>query len=147
MTMHMIQGVQVHGNSKKKRRKLTQKKLAEMEVSWRQHNKAMRRSNCHNLQYKTFEEYQAYVFGETKPKNKKEFKPYVPEESYQRKSPNYPSAPISKAAGSIPDSGRKREPQQYTGDLIVGIGQMHKSNAVPVMRGTEQAKDIARMRR
>jgi hypothetical protein len=24
---------------------------------------------------------------------------------------------------------------------------MHKSNAVPVMKGTDQAKDIARMRR
>ena len=41
----------------------------------------------------------------------------------------------------------KRESQKYTGDLIVGIATMHKSNAVPVMRGTTQAEDIARMRR
>ena len=147
MTMHMIQGVQVHGNSKKKRRKLTQKQLSDMEVKWRQHNKHMRRNHMHDMQFKEFSDYMSYVFGELKPKKKKEFKSYAPEPSYQRKSPDYPSAPISKAAGSIPDSGRKREPQQYTGDLIVGIGQMHKSNAVPVMRGTEQAKEIARMRR
>ena len=36
---------------------------------------------------------------------------------------------------------------KYTGDLIVGIATMHKSNAVPVMKDTDQAKDIARMRR
>jgi hypothetical protein len=43
--------------------------------------------------------------------------------------------------------GTKQEPQKYTGDLIAGIATMHKSNAVPVMKGTDQAKDIARMRR
>jgi hypothetical protein len=43
--------------------------------------------------------------------------------------------------------GTKKEPMKYTGDLIQGIATMHKSNAVPVMKGTNQAKDIARMRR
>lgn len=43
--------------------------------------------------------------------------------------------------------GTKKEPMKYTGDLIQGIATMHKSNAVPVMKGTDQAKDIARMRR
>ena len=43
--------------------------------------------------------------------------------------------------------GTKKEPMMYTGDLIQGIATMHKSNAVPVMKGTDQAKDIARMRR
>ena len=42
---------------------------------------------------------------------------------------------------------RRKESPKYTGDLIQGIATMHKSNAVPVMKGTEQAKDIARMRR
>jgi len=34
----------------------------------------------------------------------------------------------------------------YTGDKMIGIGQLHKSNAVPVFRD-EDIKDIARMRR
>jgi hypothetical protein len=34
----------------------------------------------------------------------------------------------------------------YTGDKMIGIGQLHKSNAVPVFR-EEDIKDIARMRR
>jgi hypothetical protein len=34
----------------------------------------------------------------------------------------------------------------YTGDKMLGIGQLHKSNAVPVFR-TEDAVDISKMRR
>lgn len=34
----------------------------------------------------------------------------------------------------------------YTGDLMKGVSQMHKSNAVPVFR-QEDIEDIARMRR
>lgn len=40
----------------------------------------------------------------------------------------------------------KKETIQYTGTEMLGIGQLHKSNAVPVFR-TEDAADIARMRR
>ena len=39
-----------------------------------------------------------------------------------------------------------KEIMQYTGTEMLGIGQLHKSNAVPVFR-TEDAADIARMRR
>jgi hypothetical protein len=35
---------------------------------------------------------------------------------------------------------------QYTGTKIIGIGTMHKSNAVPIFTD-EQAKDISTMRR
>ena len=42
---------------------------------------------------------------------------------------------------------RRKEPMKYTGDLIEGIATMHKRNTVPVMKGTNQAKDIAKMRR
>lgn len=34
----------------------------------------------------------------------------------------------------------------YTGDKMIGIGTLHKSNAVPVF-SSDDAKDIARMRR
>ena len=40
----------------------------------------------------------------------------------------------------------KREENVYTGTEIIGIAQMHKSNAVPV-RGKKQAEEIAKMRR
>ena len=40
----------------------------------------------------------------------------------------------------------KKEENVYTGTEIIGIAQMHKSNAVPV-RGKKQAEEIAKMRR
>ena len=40
----------------------------------------------------------------------------------------------------------KKEEKVYTGDEIIGIAQMHKSNAVPV-RGKKQATEVANMRR
>ena len=39
-----------------------------------------------------------------------------------------------------------KKPMQYTGDKIVGIGTMHKSNAVPIF-SDQEAKDISSMRR
>ena len=49
------------------------------------------------------------------------------------------------------DTGHKgavtiKQPMQYTGNKIIGIGTMHKSNAVPIFND-EAAKDISRMRR
>jgi len=48
------------------------------------------------------------------------------------------------------DSGKgnaTRQPdKQYTGDAIVGLATMHKSNLVPIFN-TEAAKDVAKMRR
>ena len=40
----------------------------------------------------------------------------------------------------------KKEEKVYTGTEIIGIGQMHKSNAVPIRR-KDDAKSIANMRR
>lgn len=40
----------------------------------------------------------------------------------------------------------KKETMQYTGNNILGIGTLHKSNAVPVF-SQDEAKEIARMRR
>lgn len=49
------------------------------------------------------------------------------------------------------DTGHKgavtiKQPMQYTGDKIVGIGTMHKSNAVPIF-SDQEAKEISSMRR
>jgi len=40
----------------------------------------------------------------------------------------------------------KREVTQYTGTAMLGIGQLHKSNAIPVF-SKEDAIDISKMRR
>jgi len=54
---------------------------------------------------------------------------------------------------SLPTSDRiapvagKRKANVYTGDEIAGIGVMHKSNAVPIRKDSNAAKEIASMRR
>ena len=131
---------------KRKKRDLTENQIKKLEVEWRQHNKQMRKQHCHSAQFDTLEDYIAYTRGEYKPKVKKderEFTPYTPRKNvFQRESQNYPSL-----SNNIGGTAAKKEPNVYTGDLIVGIGTMHKSNAVPIMRGTNEAKEIAKMRR
>lgn len=41
----------------------------------------------------------------------------------------------------------KRKANQYTGNEIAGIGTLHKSNSVPIRKDSNDAKEIARMRR
>lgn len=49
---------------------------------------------------------------------------------------------------AIPRNGNARRVNQYTGDELLGIATMHKSNAVPVRKDSKDAaKEIASMRR
>ena len=57
-----------------------------------------------------------------------------------RETPKIPSLPFSGAPCT------KKDNPVYTGNLIKGIGTMHKSNAVPIFTD-EQAVEIATMRR
>lgn len=67
---------------------------------------------------------------------------------------DYPVTVIdpSRLTNHIPsvDTGQgiaaKKPIQQYTGDAMIGIGQLHKSNAVPIFQA-EDAVDISKMRR
>ena len=68
-------------------------------------------------------------------------KPYVPPQPYRRDTgPRYESKPDTVGvAVRAPD-------KVYTGDAMIGIGQLHKSNAIPVFK-QDDAKDLAKMRR
>jgi len=59
--------------------------------------------------------------------------------SYKSEDKQYPS----KGTG-IGNSSKKTQ-NVYTGTDIVGIATMHKSNAVPIRRGTNEAIEIAQM--
>lgn len=85
------------------------------------------------------------LFSKPTKAKKKEFTPLQPRDTYRRETPEYNSLSTSDSipTGACPPPERK----QYTGDLIMGIATMHKSNAVPVMRGTKQAEEISQMRR
>lgn len=59
----------------------------------------------------------------------------------ERESPR-----IESAGSLIPGSAPPRRSNAYSGDALLGVGTMHKSNAVPVS-SKEAALEIARMRR
>ena len=142
--MHLAQGLSTTRTTKRKKKKLTQAQLEKLHVQWRQHNKEMRRKHLHDMQFSNFDDYVAYTRGEYKPRKKQteEFKTWAPDYSNHRETKHIPSLE-SIPTGVCAPAPRK----QYTGDLIVGIATMHKSNAVPVMRGTKQAEEISKMRR
>lgn len=55
---------------------------------------------------------------------------------------------VSPTSDQIPGHCARKNENSYTGTEIIGIGTMHKSNAVPVLRSNkESAKDLASMRR
>ena len=90
---------------------------------------------------KTLEQYKAYRSGKLRRSRGKPLSQSpLTATTYRRESPTIPS-------GDTYDKfvAPKRE-KQYTGDKLIGIGQMHKSNAVPIFK-QEDAEEIARMRR
>lgn len=60
---------------------------------------------------------------------------------YTRPTEHIPSKNASNMAPCT-----KKADKVYTGDKMIGIGTLHKSNAVPVFN-SEEAVDIAKMRR
>ena len=121
MSMHMIRGVQVHGSKRKQNKK----------PGWKQREAEHREWLI-----------KMGINPDAKPK-KKEFVPYEPKEpSYRRETKDYPS----RAADCVPGNGSKKESPVYSGDYIIGIATMHKSNLVPVGRG-DDPKHYAAMRR
>jgi hypothetical protein len=59
---------------------------------------------------------------------------------YRRETVQHPS--LNSNVGST----TLKERPTYTGDAMIGIGQLHKSNAVPIF-SAEDAVDISKMRR
>ena len=79
--------------------------------------------------------------------------PAAPARKVQRKMYTGPNnVHMARTSRDIPsvDSGLGStapvKQQQYTGDKMIGIGTMHKSNMVPIF-SDQEAKDISTMRR
>jgi hypothetical protein len=67
-------------------------------------------------------------------------KSYSPPKPFVRETPRIPSLDTGGGLCS------KKEVPKYTGTAMIGIGTLHKSNAVPVF-SQEDAIEISRMRR
>lgn len=77
---------------------------------------------------------------ETKPVKKVQSK--SPEKYIREGSDSRVYASLDTGVGIAPKPADK----VYTGDAMIGVGQLHKSNAIPVF-SKEDAIDVARMRR
>ena len=66
---------------------------------------------------------------------------YKPSEPYRRDT-----GPRAPSLNSDLGNAFKAPDKVYTGDAMIGIGQLHKSNGVPIF-SKEDAKDLAKMRR
>lgn len=102
----------------------------------REYNKQMKRFG---LKPKTLDEYILYRKGKAGGKPKLIKDPFKAT-TYIRPSPVVPSA------GMTSGSCAKKPEMVYTGDKLMGIATMHKSNMVPVFKA-EDAVEISKMRR
>jgi len=139
--MHLAQGLTTT-STKKRKRKITKSEMAKYEEDCRLYNKRMKQAGRHDDRL-TVDEYIDFCHGiiKARPKQEREFKEWQPNYTVRRETKHIPSLDTGASVAFKP------EPKVYTGDLICGIATMHKSNAVPVMRGTKQAEEISKMRR
>ena len=121
--MHLVRGMSSLNNKKRKQKKKPGWREAEIA-----HEKWLRARGCHPDQLKNVN---------------REFKEYEFKKSFSRTTETYPSLSSS---NSLRGSTAKAEPRQYTGDQIVGIATLHKSNLVPISRG-DNPEIYAKMRR
>ena len=112
------------------------KTKAKKKPGWRErkakHDAWLRENGCHPEQIKA---------------RKKEYKPLqISQEQLDREAKRKEFDEKYPSMNTMRGNTAKKEPQQYTGTLIKGIAQMHKSNAVPIIN-KEQAIEVAKMRR
>lgn len=159
MSMHLVGPYLSTTSTKKKKEKITKRKQEEFERGWKERN--IRLKEMH-LPKETFEQYMDWLHGKISKKNNvvhsKTTTPFIPETKETPRN-NVVSAKESAPLPNINDkvegkngkiwvkgpTSSKPSPV-YTGSKMIGIAQMHKSNAVPVFTDDE-VKDISKMRR
>lgn len=102
--------------------------------------KKLERQRKHAAQ-KAQRQHQSLFSAPQKSKPKKELN-YEPSYSNYRETKQYPSVTTSPTA----DSTAKRESTFYTGDFLIGLTTLHKSNSIPVTRDDDPSI-FAKMRR
>lgn len=122
-------------------KKFSKQELDKLRSEHKKYNKEMRQLHCHFMQ-KSFDEFLAYRFGKLLPKKSKDVSP-VQDPVYRKKEQHVPSM---NSLGKTNSVTKVKQSNKYTGNLITGIGVMHKSNLVPVINN-DVAKDLASMRR
>lgn len=114
-------------------------KTSKFMAEFNEYNALMRRLGSKT---KTLAQYEAYRSGKLR-RSRGKVLPKSPMEAttLRRETPKIPSGDTYESF-----SGGNRKEMKYTGDKLMGIATMHKSNMVPVFK-QEDAEEIARMRR
>jgi hypothetical protein len=127
MTMHLVRGMSSIRTCKHKQQGLTQRdRDAKVE-----HDKWLRERGLHPSQLKA----------------------KLPHDAKGRRLGVGDVPDYSTRQETVPTSDRimatqtRRRENQYTGNELAGIGTLHKSNMVPIRKDSNDAKEIARMRR
>ena len=143
MSMHLLGPEFTTTRTKKYKLNLTKAKRQQLEMDMFHYNKQRKRSGEAKV---TFDEYLDIRCGRVTKRS------LHPSKQGEYNGPSYtppPGRPMRIEAPSL-DTGTsvavKKEVQHYTGENMLGIGQLHKSNSVPVFR-KEDAEDQAKMRR
>jgi len=126
MTMHLVRGM----TSLSTRKRKDTIDLVSMESEWRSYNKDLRRRNLTSMQFSTLESYIQYRLGSGK--KVKEACRNLPTESskpFFRETVRLPSV-FSQGGNTA-----KKDSPKYSGDYLIGIATMHKSNMVAVGKG------------
>ena len=104
------------------------------------HQKSKKKKKLNAKQRELKESWEA-ILKKYEPKKKiAKVEPLKPTKPFVRETPHYPSL------NSGHHDTSKKHQQRYTGSAMIGIGTLHKSNAVPIF-SEEDAREQARMRR
>lgn len=159
MSMH-IEGPWLSTTSTKKRdQKITKAKQAELEAGWRERNVRLKEIG---LPKETFEQYLDWVYGrgkKTKSQGSKNGSSSTVVSTTSRKKGDTQANVSNQSSTEANTKGKavslgqwitgpvaSKPSPVYTGTKVIGIGTMHKSNAVPIF-SDEEAQDISKMRR
>jgi len=140
--MHMEGPALTTTRTKRYKLNLTKAKREQLEMDLFHYNKKRKRNGEAKI---TFDQYIDIRCGRVIKK------PRHPSEMGEYNGPSYAPPPgretkVYPSLNTNVGSTAKKEHQTYTGDNMLGIGQLHKSNSVPVFK-KEDAEDLAKMRR
>lgn len=161
MSMHLCGPELTTTLYKKRKVKITKSQQQELERGWRERNQRLKEMR---LPKETFEQYMEWVYGKGK-KEKGQKNPgkkttttspllgVGKKETSSNKNDQTTCKQVAELGVAVPH-GRpwitgpcsSKPSPTYTGTKIIGIGTMHKSNAVPIF-SDDEAKEISSMRR
>lgn len=138
MSMHLVGPYLTTTNYKKRKAKITKAKMEQWQLMWQDRNRQLKRQGLPKM---TFEAYVDELHGRVAPPAR--LKPdVIKTKAWVNPRPTAHIPSLNSSLGST----AKAPDKVYTGTAMLGIGQLHKSNMVPVFK-QEDAIDIAKMRR